>query len=1005
MERTKALLPSFTLIENFIASKCQQKAAELNDVIKSLAEVNRQMRSELEQLTEPAGSEDFLKTARDYQARKIALLSRYLSVKDEPLFGFDLDKLYIQLDAYLKTVPAKISLEQDQARFFIEPQDAKFTKWVKAYKLSFYRISTVPLLLANVVLKIFGRKQIRVPFWKYRLPLRLLTEQFVKTVIIREIDVEVERFSKALILILKNALDKEQEANKMLIQGQEDQPDHSPTRSDFAIDLSEESTQIAQLVATFGANISSLHSSQSADFLKQQEIAGTLELPLTVIRFRNRSQKQHHIARMLEKTDEGWGHTAFGLMEDWKIDQELFLLILQIRIELLWLKAILHRNKEILLDYLEKSIKVIKKIKTRLHKRLLATGADPAKEIKKELKALDSNLVQPFINPAQEKLLSQDFISSINAFELKIEEYVSRISEKRWLTKFTSYDKPLRSSDLDSFSPFELISYKYLPELREASAITKSRNTRQVGELNQEIGNIANVIAFNINTILESNEIEDTKKEAPRLMEEGMDRSRNKLAAIMESLKTYEKEILGEFDTIVTRFIASTLELTSNENAFNLRIIVTKAKAIQRTVDVKNFLQDKAKWLYAGSRQTYKAQLKRLNQYILPWKRRFGILEHSNLIATELSDFLSEAFNKINSLPVVYQRLYRIQPLTEMNLFTGRKMEMLSLEKAFTSWKDGKYAPTVIIGEKWSGQTSLINFFIDRKTKGTKVIYENRRENLWSAEDFVAAWRTILKQDDLATIDSVIAHINEHCKNTMIIIENIQNYYLRSIRGFEGLHLFVKLISKTYRNVFWLCSANIYAWEYLDKTIELSNYFGYHIKMTAFSDEELRQLIMKKNNISGYKIIFEVGRKNLESKKFMALDEHDKQIFLQNQFFNRLNEFAKGNISLALSYWLLSTKNINEHSIEISDFEPQDFSFISLLNAEKVFLLYLLIMHDGLSLHHLEQILHKPAEKIHLLVIMLLDDGLLVEQNGWYEVNPLIYRHCINMLKSRNLIY
>jgi hypothetical protein len=175
--------------------------------------------------------------------------------------------------------------------------------------------------------------------------------------------------------------------------------------------------------------------------------------------------------------------------------------------------------------------------------------------------------------------------------------------------------------------------------------------------------------------------------------------------------------------------------------------------------------------------------------------------------------------------------------------------------------------------------------------------------------------------------------------------------------------------------------------------------------MQPFSDQELRELILKKNNISGYKIIYAASENNKTSKKFIKMNYEEQQLYLRDQFFNDLNAFAKGNISLALSFWLLSTSNITEESIEITNFQPPDFSFINGLNADKVFIIYLLIMHDGLGFEHLNQVYRKPEDKLRLLVIMLLDDGIIIEKNDRYEVNPLIYRHSINMLKAKNLIY
>jgi hypothetical protein len=143
----------------------------------------------------------------------------------------------------------------------------------------------------------------------------------------------------------------------------------------------------------------------------------------------------------------------------------------------------------------------------------------------------------------------------------------------------------------------------------------------------------------------------------------------------------------------------------------------------------------------------------------------------------------------------------------------------------------------------------------------------------------------------------------------------------------------------------------------------------------------------------------------MANKKFARLNEEEKQLFLRDKFFSQLNNFAHGNISLALSYWLLSTTNITDRSIEITAFKSPDFSFINNLSHEKIFFIYLLIMHDGLTLERMVAIYNRSEESLRLMMIMLRDDGIIIEKSNRFVVNPLIYRHTINMLKAKNLIY
>jgi hypothetical protein len=340
-----------------------------------------------------------------------------------------------------------------------------------------------------------------------------------------------------------------------------------------------------------------------------------------------------------------------------------------------------------------------------------------------------------------------------------------------------------------------------------------------------------------------------------------------------------------------------------------------------------------------------------------------------------------------------------------MSFFTGRKSEYTLLSKAYENWKDGNYASTVITGEKWSGHTSLINYFLSQLPSDTKALRIELKANICSSKQFIELWQDTLTDKDISTIDDVVNKASKQLKGKIVIVEDLQNFYLRKIHGFETLKALTYLISKTAHDIFWLCSVNIYPWSYLKKTVNLSGYFGYVVNIQPFSDEELREIIMKKNNISGYKIIFNPSERNRKSKKFAQLSAEEQQLYLRDQFFNDLNDFAKGNISLALSFWLLSTTNITDESIEISNFIPPDFSFIKNLGQDIVFILHQVIMHDGIGLLHLAETLQEEIGDLNMKLMMLCDDGLLVQKENEYRLNPLIYRHTISMLRAKNLIH
>ena len=1005
MSKNRILSPLKEIISHQIIGICEKKNAELGSFLENFQQLNNELIHTLE-ATPNTEKQTIFNISKKYQERKIEKFNNYYAIKGDSIYSLDLDVFRFDVKKIIQSLPKYKTQEQSKNRFYISASDSRFVRSGKIFKLFLYKTSVLPLKMLNFSRKLFKKEVKRIPFWKYSIPYRSLAAYQIENVLFEEIHEVIYDFTKKSIHAVKSALSKEQKINNILIEKSINGNDEKIDHEEFIIDLSRESADLIKNIETLKTKVDQAFLAFDRGIKKSSQISGTFEYPSLFLKYQNRAGKKDSIIKKIDIQNKGWGNTLFGLFEDWKIDQEIYNLNYFCKTEINVVNADYQVSNAEIIDLLEENKKQISETSNKLFTSLGKAKENHAKIIQQSLDGLKQAVDIENFDKAYELLIDHNLPEKINHIELNINSYLQEISTKRWLTKLTDYDRPLKASDLDSFSPRELISFEYYPDLKESCSKLKSKIINHVESQQSELSNIESVIVFNLSSVIESiDKGECDIKDIPKLTSEGMERSQNKIDEIIKSIRSFERNTIQELNHIIHEFNKSTLELTVNENAFNLRMIVMKAKALKRSEEVgiqvwNNLIFYKEKLIRTG-----KIYLVKGEQLLLPWKKRIGFDGAGYGIATELSDFLLEANQKINSLPIIYQRLYKITPLTEMSFFTGRKSEINQLQIAYDSWKQGKYAPTVIIGEKWSGHTTLINYFITNHPDKGGLLYENRLINIKDEADFLDAWCQILNEKEIGTVEEIIDIINKKHKGKTIIIENIQNYYLRTIDGFENLNLFIKLISKTYKDVFWLFSANIYAWSYLNKTIELSGYFGYQINMNPFSDEELKELIMKKNNISGYKIIFMPSDRNKSSKRFSKLNDEEKQIFLRTQFFNDLNDFAKGNISLALTYWLLSTRNITEDTIEISNFDPPDLSFVGKLNPEKVFIIYHLIMHDGLTLEHLGEVYKKPLDKLYLLIVMLLDDGILIERNNWYEVNPLIYRQSINMLKSKNLIY
>ena len=385
-------------------------------------------------------------------------------------------------------------------------------------------------------------------------------------------------------------------------------------------------------------------------------------------------------------------------------------------------------------------------------------------------------------------------------------------------------------------------------------------------------------------------------------------------------------------------------------------------------------------------------------------QERIGLLEKSNEMTTELSDFLLQSEKAIERLPYVYRRLYEIKPLEEEGFFEGRIEEMTKLEEAFKLWELSNISSAVIVGEKGSGASSLLNQFV-RNHSDSNIIRRKMTTTACSAQAFSNFFDELFEEKTLVDFNDIVDFLNSGMKR-IIILEDIQHFYLKKPNGFEAITLLFELISQTAKNIFWLVGTSTFSWSYFQKTIAIERYIRHKIVLSPLNDEQIVKLIMKRHRVSGYNLKFDTGevqRKDLLSRFKKKVD--DSQEGLQKSFFTELNDFAQSNISLALLYWLRSAISFEDNTVVIGKIKNIKFNFLTSLDTNSIFTLHSLLLHDTLNVSEHAEIFHQAERQSRMTLMVLEDSGILVSKDGEFHINHLVYRQIVNVLRNKNLIH
>lgn len=132
----------------------------------------------------------------------------------------------------------------------------------------------------------------------------------------------------------------------------------------------------------------------------------------------------------------------------------------------------------------------------------------------------------------------------------------------------------------------------------------------------------------------------------------------------------------AELNNVSNELIQELQKLKENENVSALKLRISKAKAFHKsealTLQAIDFIKNYFEIVKKFTLVYYQKALEVKDQLA----KRFLSASIENEPNRAVSDFLNESNQVIDGLPVIYKKLYAIEPLTDMVLFEGREKEI-----------------------------------------------------------------------------------------------------------------------------------------------------------------------------------------------------------------------------------------------------------------------------------------------------------------------------------------
>lgn len=375
-------------------------------------------------------------------------------------------------------------------------------------------------------------------------------------------------------------------------------------------------------------------------------------------------------------------------------------------------------------------------------------------------------------------------------------------------------------------------------------------------------------------------------------------------------------------------------------------------------------------------------------------------------IQDHIISFLAETREKINRLPFIYQKLFLFSPLDDERFYTGQMkiLDLLALE--FKTWQEGKHGMVAITGETGSGKTTLINMASRELFKENIPLVIDTSEPVHSEKDLSEILARSFNVKNATSLKQIEASIQKKPAKDICIIDNLNLIFGRSVNGLALLQKLLDFLVRTQGQVFWLVTCSTFSWQYLDKTVNIEKYFQKIIRISSISVKDIEEIILNRHKLSGFDLHFEANGVVSENRQFKRIAKDDaRQAYLKEIFFDKLNQISAGNITIAMLFWLRSIHEIRGDKTVVDTGIELDYTFLNQLDENELFTLASLTNFEKLTLADHAAIFNQSEALSSLNLDQMCRYGLLVNEDDYYRIHPFLYRHTVELLRSKNILH
>lgn len=417
--------------------------------------------------------------------------------------------------------------------------------------------------------------------------------------------------------------------------------------------------------------------------------------------------------------------------------------------------------------------------------------------------------------------------------------------------------------------------------------------------------------------------------------------------------------------------------------------------------------------------------------FLRPLSARMGLAPSAGDVVDRRDHSLAYADEYPAALPVVYRRLFSLQPLVDARLLAGRENTLAAVERAWARRAAGEARSLVVIAPPGVGVTSFLNVVTSRLSEGAPGGVRRRFTTRVHSEAHLArslaGWLRLGEAGDLDALADRVMEAPPGSVPGFAILEATEHLHMRAPGGGRLFERLLTFMSRTESRVFWIAAMTSTAWQLVEKRAPAFVHDIERVTLGDLSPEALREAVLARHRLSGLPLRFAEphdGRALLRRRARRLRGSGKQEGLIESDYFQRLHRVSRGSPRLALFYWLRSADFASTAgSLLVQPLSTLE-SGIENLDREQSFALKAILDHGTLTSDEYCEISRTSGpESLHIL--RSLEECRVIEKvqaaarekssveeaagdNGaWprYRIRPLMIGAVAAHLRSRNILH